>query len=256
MFDAMVRNFLLGLHETQLPPGFPAPLLPGSGRAYASAPVKVAYFGIETYGWLSLPEIAEAFQKDEAAAIGTVRDAATESLARRDHLQWWKGGRSPFWSFVLRTQAMLVGANYEDLREAGSAPDALAFVDTFAWGNLLPIERFLTARESSPDLTRTQWAEIQNMAAVSLPFLKPALTALQPHVCVFTYWDGTEDLLSGIPFQKVLHDDHFALYNLADPSIAIIWTRHPRSMLRHGGLSPFVERTCAFIKEAIQNGKL
>lgn len=128
-------NDIKGLDVT----GIPAPHIPIMGKSYEAAKYKMAFIGMETYGWTDINEFCEIARKSLNEAV-TYEENTINSL---EYLNWASNYTSTFWGFVLKFLAKFYNIldfnNFIGDNKIKTYKDILT---SFVWGETNSIERY------------------------------------------------------------------------------------------------------------------
>lgn len=229
MFRERLRNAAFALHGD-----LPAPHIPGCGSQYSSSVPRIAFVGIDTAGWHSLAEFATG-ALSEAALL----NATCSALENLEYVEWYRGGRSSFWSFVLEILAQLCGLQTKDLLQH---PFEHSCLRSFSWANAEPIEKVRTVENYAPGAVSPKiWEEIRQMGS-ELASFDLFLSTFNPRIVIILSWALGEQYLGTSNFEKFRITDDFFHYKLEDRNVDVLWTRHPTSMRRIGAGIPLYTR--------------
>ena len=125
--------------------GIPAPHIPIMGKNYEFAKYKMAFIGMETYGWEDIKKFMDTARKDYRKAV-TLMESTINDL---EHLGWRKNNHATFWGFVFKFIAKFYKVEYDDLVAKKAYPELLT---SFVWGNTNAVERYcVTAQRECVD---------------------------------------------------------------------------------------------------------
>ena len=119
--------------------GIPAPHIPIMGQSYEDAKYKMAFLGMETYGWTDINEFCEIARKNLEEAV-TYDENTINSL---EYLNWASNYTSTFWGFVLKFLAKFY--NILDFNRFIGDNKTKTYKDiltSFVWGETNSIERY------------------------------------------------------------------------------------------------------------------
>jgi len=108
--------------------------LPEWGKNYERSLVKMAFVGLETYGWGDSSEFLRQISRGEWDDVFNVSE-----FQNLDYVKWTNGHRYTFWGFVMYFLGALYGVkNWELLKKKQHAN----ILNDFVWGNATSIERW------------------------------------------------------------------------------------------------------------------
>lgn len=153
------RAELLAKHPAEAYRGLSEIFLPAWGKAYECAPLKMAFVGLETYGWGR--DLSVTIEKIGAKDWDHVFDVS--EFQNLDYTQWGKT-RYTFWGFSLFFLAALYGVKDWNILKQRAHADIL---DHFVWGNAYAVESW---NSKAIDKAKTDEATWADAFEVSRPF--------------------------------------------------------------------------------------
>ena len=120
--------------------GIPAPHIPIMGKNYESAQFRIAFVGMETYGWTDINVFCQSVKEDSHNAV--IQDEDT--INSLEYLNWANNYNTTFWGFVLKFLAKFYHVDFRELVKEKNYPEILT---SFVWGNSNAIERFGVSAE-------------------------------------------------------------------------------------------------------------
>ena len=128
-------NDIKGLDVT----GIPAPHIPIMGKSYEAAKYKMAFIGMETYGWTDINEFCEIARKNLNEAV-TYEENTINSL---EYLNWASNYTSTFWGFVLKFLAKFYNIlDFNNFIGDSKIKTYKDILTSFVWGETNSIERY------------------------------------------------------------------------------------------------------------------
>jgi hypothetical protein len=234
----LFESFAKKLEDRNLT-GIPAPHIPVIGRLYEKARVKIAFFGIETRGWVFLDEFMERYKKSPAEAYDCLTD-----VDNAWYLEWRNNFRSSFFDYITTFLT-----NFYSLDSSVfNSPEGKNLISSFIWGNTNAIERFGTSAQEN-EAKFEDWEQVKK---ASEPFdtARYVLDICRPDVLVILNWTETEEWLTGkAKIKPETLGDHHCYYGL--PHTHVYWTTHPNWLYRH---FDFTESAQLFINDLAKRG--
>ena len=234
-YAPLIERFLDGIKGVDAS-GIAAPHIPIMGRNYELAKYKIAFVGIETYGWTDMNEFCELARKDSCAAV-THEEDTINSL---EHLGWNK----VFWGFILKFLAHFYKTDYEELINPHNNSDLLT---SFVWGNTNSIEKYCVSAEPN-NVEYAVWESVKN-ASICFDSINNLIKSVSPKLIVVLNREvekGQKDYIEsdeairqwGVPIKnrkKTLGfeiDDNLKIYYyyLREDNTHVISLPHPRWM--------------------------
>lgn len=167
----LIEKFKKGIKDIYVN-GITGPFLPGVGNCYQNAKYKIAFCGMETYGWLSL----ETFLKEDNYSLIRVSD---DSLNSNKYLGWRSNDHTTFWGFILKFLATFYKVDFNDLVN-NKYPNLL---HSFLWGNSNAMERY---EISSSGSEYKNW-ELAKKASKDFDDLNHIINSCAPKVVMILY---------------------------------------------------------------------
>jgi hypothetical protein len=204
--------------------GMPAIHIPIIGSRYEHWPVKIAFFGIETYGWLSFQGFMEQYAGDGTTTGSTEKafDYLTKSTSPANYPEWTNNLHTSFWDYVFQFLTAFYKLPESDFTKNDNYMDLL---ESFIWGNTNSMERYETTAKNSGALC-DDWAHIKNASEI---FDTPRyiLDICKPDILLIMNWGKNESWLVGD--KRVNHfelDSHHWHYKIKKTHV--YWLPHPR----------------------------
>lgn len=124
--------------------GIPAPHIPIVGENYNKSQYRIAFIGMETYGWEDIDKFIDMVRENPAKAVVMME----ETINQFEFLKWPANYHSTFWGFVLKFLSVFYKIEFDALVNK-QFPEILS---SFVWGNTNSIERFeITAQGNNVD---------------------------------------------------------------------------------------------------------
>lgn len=159
--------------------GIPAPHIPIVGDNYDACSYKMAFVGMETYGWWSLANFLAEAESSPKEAV-TKYESWFESAEPVKH-----NGNATFWGFIFLFLAKFYHIDKQKLlkqNEDGSRNDILSSI---VWGNSNAVERFgVTAKQNGAD--PEVWRKVKD-ASKSFDNIEHIIKAAAPKVVFVLY---------------------------------------------------------------------
>lgn len=169
-YAPLVRKFLDGIKDVDAT-GIAAPHIPIMGRNYIYAKYKMAFVGIETYGWTDINDFCSVAKNDSFAAV-TIDEDTINSF---EHLGWNK----VFWGFIFRFLAKFYKMDYEYLINPHNKSDLLT---SFVWGNTNSIERYCVSAEQN-GVNYDVWEKVKK-ASICFDSINNLIKAVSPKLII------------------------------------------------------------------------
>jgi hypothetical protein len=106
----------------------PAIHIPIIGNNYENSQIKMAFFGIETYGWHSFQEFMEKYTNSTELAFGYL----TKSTEPINYLEWTNNPRTSFWDYIFQFLTVFYKLPNPEFTKNDNYKDLLK---SFIWGN-------------------------------------------------------------------------------------------------------------------------
>lgn len=137
-YAPLIEQFLNGISGLDVT-GIPAPHIPIMGQTYEAAKYKIAFIGMETYGWTDINEFCKIANEDLKKAV-TYDECTINSL---EYLGWASNYTSTFWGFVLKFLAKFYHIlDFNSFIGDKQTPTYKNILTSFVWGETNSIERY------------------------------------------------------------------------------------------------------------------
>ena len=235
--------------------GIPAPQIPIMGQSYEKAQYRIAFIGMETYGWGDIEEFCETAKKDSTKAV-ILNEDAINSL---EYLTWPRNYTSTFWGFVLQFLARFYKIEFNDLVEKKICSEILT---SFVWGNSNSIERYHVS--AMPNNVEYHIWEKVKQSSIYFDSINHLIKSLSPKLILILNRNVEQDYITsdevvrslGVPVEKrksVLSFDvntkmKIRYHYLRDDNVHIIALPHPTWMGLYSGKS-----IAEYIEEVLKN---
>ena len=223
----------------------PEPFLPVHGRLYESAPVRIAFVGMETKGYGNITDFVKKFDNNQEEVIF----GEFEEFDELEFCKWGNNFGNGFWNFNFKFLA-----NFHEVDDWKEVKNGLAedILRSFAWGNTNSIERYhVTAQKKGVEFEN--WVTVKN-ASKLLDRGKYLLDVLQPHIMVILNWSTEEEWLSAgvdnVMRQEI--EDHFWYYFLQATKTHVLWIAHPTWLAKNKDLDNYIKYLVDFVKQRLQ----
>ena len=256
-YAPLVEQFVKEINELNVT-GIPAPHIPIMGKNYVSAKYKMAFIGMETYGW----EDINLFLKTARESCGDAVFLMESTINNFEHLGWAKNYHATFWGFVFKFIAQFYKVGFDDLVNQKAYPELLR---SFVWGNTNSIERYhVTAASNAVD--QKTW-EIVKKASICFDSINNIVKSANPRLFFVLNSSVDRDYIEsddsirqlGVPVEnkksvmKHVVDDKrkIVYYYLRDDNVHIISMPHPTWMGLYSGfgLDSYVDIAIDLIRE-------
>lgn len=174
----LIENFLHQVKDLDVT-GLPEPHIPAIGEFYENFRYKIAFCGMETYGWGALSDL---LNKEPYKVIAETN----ESINSLEYLNWRKNDHATFWGFVLRFLSEFYRLPFNELAD-GKHSDILK---SFVWANSNAIERFEVTAEKA-GANREIWNKVKE-ASLVFDNLNHVINVAKPNI-VFMLYSGIPD---------------------------------------------------------------
>ena len=256
-YAPLVEQFVKEINELNVT-GIPAPHIPIMGKNYVSAKYKMAFIGMETYGW----EDINLFLKTARESCGDAVFLMESTINNFEHLGWAKNYHATFWGFVFKFIAKFYKIGFDDLVNQKAYPELLR---SFVWGNTNSIERYhVTAASNAVD--QETWEKVKK-ASICFDSINNIVKSANPRLFFVLNSSVDKDYIEsddsvrqlGVPVEnkksvmKHVVDDKrkIVYYYLRDDNVHIISMPHPTWMGLYSGfgLDSYVDIAIDLIRE-------
>lgn len=190
--------------------GIPAPHIPIAGENYDESQYKIAFMGMETYGWGSMHDFIKAVEENAGDAVLMYKN-------------WYNGkevlkqnGNATFWGFVIRFMQRFYKIDEKKILDCNNPHPTLTSI---VWGNTNAIERYcVTAKPKG--VNHEVWHKVKE-SSKRLDSINHLIEAAHPKVVILTYkWVDKDYILK----EKAIGDDlqetkKFAITHQPDPNV-------------------------------------
>lgn len=220
LIDGFVDS--LGAPGTFNPAGLPAPHIPQLGNRYEESPVKIAFFGKETYYWLSFEEFILAYAgsgKTERNAEKAYRYLTPHKTA--EYIKWTNNLKTSFWDYVFQFLTAFYGLNPVFTENKGCEN----LLESFIWSETNSMERYKVSAQPEG----AEYADWEKAKSASAIFDKASyvLDICKPDIMIVMDWAKDESWLTG--GAKTEHEELFKYhwhYKIGGANV--YWLAHPR----------------------------
>ena len=242
--------------------GNPAPHIPVVGTYYDECAYKIAFVGMETYGWGNIMDFIELAERSPKEAV-TKYEGWFNAGGMVKH-----SGSGTFWGFIiafLERFYNLEPDSLKHLREDGTYHEILSSI---IWGNSNAIERYeVTAKKRNVGIA--EWKKVKEYSK-ALDSINHIIDAAKPTVIFLTYKDVDKnyivqdsDIHKEIPETKYTYsfkhvypcdgakDIEFRYYYLRDQQTHVFVTPHPTWIGVYSGIgfTRYIDALMQAIKE-------
>ncbi len=236
-YAPLVEQFLKKIDELNVK-GIPAPHIPIMGEHYGISKYKIAFVGMETYGWEDIDKFLNTARNNSGEAVFLMED----TINNLEHLKWAGGNyHATFWGFVFKFLAKFYKVNFEDLVTNNTYPELLS---SFVWGNTNSIERYKVSAESK-GVDYATW-ELVKRASTCFDSINNIIKSVNPKLFFILNSSVEKDYIQnddvvrafGIPVENkknvmrltIDNDRKIIYYYLREDDVHIISMPHPTWM--------------------------
>lgn len=224
--------------------GIPAPHIPIMGQNYEAAKYKIAFIGMETYGWTDLSAFKEiALEENGLQKLVTYEEKSINSLM---YLNWAGNCTTTFWGFPLRFLSKFYNVELKELMDR-KHPEILT---SFVWGETNSIERYGVS--TANNVNYNVWEAVKK-ASICFDSANNLIKAVAPKIFFVLHSGVDKDYISsddavremGVPIENrksilsldVEIDLKIRYHYLRGEDVHIIALPHPRWMGQYSGHS-------------------
>lgn len=192
--------------------GIPAPHIPIVGDSYDKCSYKIAFVGMETYGWGNMNDFI-------ALAETSPKDAVTKYEGWFDRGGMVKhNGSATFWGFILSFLAKFYHVDKKELLKKNEDGTYKEILSSIIWGNSNAIERYeVTAKKKGVDLS--VWKEVKNLSK-SFDSIDHIIRTAKPKVIFLTYKKvDMQYVLQDSDIKKEIPDTKYAYLLKPNPEL-------------------------------------
>lgn len=256
-YAPLVSQFVKDIGELDVT-GIPAPHIPIMGKNYGFAKYKMAFIGMETYGWEDINVFLKTAKENSGDAVFLME----RTINNLEHLGWAKNYHATFWGFVFKFIAKFYKVSLSDLVEEIAYPELLT---SFIWGNTNSIERYDISAECN-GVDYNTW-EVVKKASTCFDSINNIVKSVNPRLffvlnsSVDNDYIQNDDALRafGIPVENkknvmrltVDEERKIVYYYLRDDNVHIISMPHPTWMGLYSGfgIDSYVDIVIDLIRE-------
>jgi hypothetical protein len=256
-YAPLVSQFVKDIGELDVT-GIPAPHIPIMGKNYGLAKYKMAFIGMETYGWEDINVFLNAAKENSGAAVFFMEHTINDL----EHLGWARNYHATFWGFVFKFIAKFYKVSFSDLVEEIAYPELLT---SFVWGNTNSIERYDISAECNGVDYKT-W-EVVKKASTCFDSINNIVKSVNPKLFFVLNSSVDNDYIQnddavrafGIPVENkknvmrltVDEERKIVYYYLRDDNVHIISMPHPTWMGLYSGfgIDSYVDIVIDLIRE-------
>lgn len=224
--------------------GIPAPHIPIMGRSYEAAKYKMAFIGMETYGWTDINEFCKIAEDDLEKAV-TYKEYTINTL---EYLGWASNYTSTFWGFVWKFLAKFYKIDLNELVDGKSYKDILT---SFIWAETNSIERYHVS--AGPNHVEPKTWETVKRSSICFDSISNLIKSVSPKLIFILNRNVDKDYIlnddavraCGVPVENkkeilsfdVDEDMKIRYHYLRDDNVHIIALPHPTWMGVYSGFS-------------------
>lgn len=251
-------NGISGLDVTEIP----APHIPIMGQSYEAAKYKIAFIGMETYGWTDINEFCRIAKEDLKKAV-TYDECTINSL---EYLGCASNYTSTFWGFVLKFLAKFYNIlDFNSFIGDKQTPIYKDILTSFIWGETNSIERYHVS--AGPNNVDPEIWEAAKRSSICFDSVSNLIKSVAPKLIFILNRKVDDDYIlnddavraCGVPVENKKAtmsldvDDGMKIryYYLRDDNVHIIALPHPRWMGVYSGYSidRYVDRIINLIQD-------
>ena len=243
-YAPLIEQFLNGISGLDVT-GIPAPHIPIMGQNYEAAKYKMAFIGMETYGWTDINEFCEIAKENLKKAV-TYDECTINSL---EYLGWASNYTSTFWGFVLKFLAKFY--NILDFNSFIGDNKIQVYKDiltSFVWGETNSIERYHVS--AGPNNVNPEIWEVVKRSSVCFDSVNNLIKSVAPTLIfilnrnVDEAYIKNDDVIRacGVPIENkkktfTLKNEEMKInyHYLRDDNVHIIVLPHPTWMGLYSG---------------------
>lgn len=240
-YAPLVEGFVKDIGELDVT-GIPAPHIPIMGRDYVSAKYRIAFIGMETYGWEDMNVFLDSAKKYSGDAVLLME----RTINNLEHLGWANNYHASFWGFVFKFIASFYKVGFDDLVQKNAYPELLR---SFIWGNTNSIERYHVTAKSNA-VNHETWEKVKK-ASICFDSINNIVKSVHPKLFFVLNSSVDKDYIQsddavrklGIPVEnkkdvmRLTVDEarKIVYYYLRDDDVHIISMPHPTWMGLYSG---------------------
>jgi len=240
-YAPLVEQFVKEIGELDVT-GITAPHIPIMGKNYGVSKYKIAFIGMETYGWEDADKFLNIAKNNSGEAVFLMED----TINNLEHLGWADNYHATFWGFVFKFLARFYKVCFEDLVTKKAYPELLS---SFVWGNTNSIERYKVSAESK-GVDYATW-ELVKRASTCFDSINNIIKSVNPKLFFILNSSVEKDYIQnddavrvfGIPVENkknvmrlpIDNDRKIIYYYLREDDVHIISMPHPTWMGLYSG---------------------
>lgn len=261
-YAELVKDFAKKVKNLKVD-GIPAPHIPIVGNHYDNCAYKIAFVGMETYGWYNIHEFLNL-------AKNKPKEAVTKCEGWFDPKGMIKNsGKGTFWEFIIKFLERFYNLKEGELKKVKEDGSYHEILSSIIWGNSNSIERYtVTAKRNGADFAN--WKKVKEYSK-SLDSINHIIKAAEPRIVIITYKYIDKDYILGdgeiykeIPEAKLTfscehryscenskHDIVFRYFYLREHNTHVFVTPHPTWIDVYSGIgsSNYIDVLIKVIKE-------
>jgi len=256
-YAPLVEQFVKEIGELDVT-GITAPHIPIMGKNYGVSKYKIAFIGMETYGWEDADKFLNIAKNNSGEAVFLMED----TINNLEHLGWADNYHATFWGFVFKFLARFYKVCFEDLVIKKAYPELLS---SFVWGNTNSIERYKVSAESK-GVDYATW-ELVKRASTCFDSINNIIKSVNPKLFFILNSSVEKDYIQnddavrvfGIPVENkknvmrlpIDNDRKIIYYYLREDDVHIISMPHPTWMGLYSGfgIDSYIDIALKLIRE-------
>ena len=199
-YARIIKEFAKNVKELEVV-GIPAPHIPIIGASYDRAAYKMAFVGMETYGWGSMEDFIKLAEENPYDAVTLYEDWFNANGMVKH------SGAGTFWEFIIKFLAKFYQIDEHILKSSNEDGKYNEILSSIVWGNSNAIERYhVTAKKQGAKLSA--WKKVKDYSR-SLDSINYIINAAHPKIIFVTYKNvdknyilQTKDLYKDVPAVK------------------------------------------------------
>ena len=228
-YCALIEKFAKDVGMCTAGEKVPAIHIPIIGNQYTQSPVKIAFFGIETKGWLSFREFMQKCGVGDAA--GSPEDAymyLTQSTSPVNYLEWTNNFHASFFDYIF--QFLTAFYKLPDPKFINNA-EHKDLLESFIWGNansFVSREKLQNLQVEIPE----DWDRIKRASKI-FDTAEYVLDICKPDIAVIMNWNVDDAWFTGEErVQPVKLEPHHSYYKIK--TTHIYKASHPQHIHKSG----------------------
>jgi len=254
-YACIVKSFVKNIKGLDTD-GIPAPHIPIVGETYDQCAYKMAFVGMETYGWGNIKDFIEIAEKSPHDAV-TKYEGWFHAGGMVEHSK-----NGTFWGFIIAFLAKFYQIDEKLLKSKRDDGTYHEILSSIIWGNSNAIERYhITAQKKGADLYA--WKKVKEYSR-AFDSINHIISAAHPKVIFLTYKNvdknyilKDKDVHKEIPETKYVYSNKpdenidYRYYYLREQQTHVFVVPHPTWIGAYSGIgfSKFIDSLIAAIKK-------